>query len=42
MPANPYSRAWPAPTGARPKVFRTSGKIIVVCNGNWNKWIQDV
>src|SRR5450756_831141 len=26
MPAKKCSRAWPAPTGAQPKVFRTSGK----------------
>ncbi len=32
MPANTFSRAWPAPTGARPKVFRTADKILLVLN----------
>jgi hypothetical protein len=30
----------PAPTGARPKVFRTSGEIIIVFNENWNKVVH--
>ena len=30
MPVNIFSRAWPAPTGAQPKILRTSYRIIVV------------